>query len=228
MATGSKAQKTDIAEADAPKPKRQRREQQRAIDTKLTILKAALSEFAEKGFDAASIRNIGERAGIRHPLITFYYPTKEILWQAVAEHFLSTIHESWDARVKDLTDLSPKERVREEFRALFEIQMQNPDFHHFMVRESRPGSPRLAWLADTILAPMANRVLPQIRLAQAANDLPAGDAILVHYMMIGMTSALASLGAEITAVTGLVVDQKVADAYLDLIERVLFRGPFGA
>jgi len=207
--------------------KRPRREQQRSIDTRLTILNAALTEFAEKGFDAASTRDIGDRAGMQHPLITYHYRTKDILWRAVAEHFISEIRESWDARIPSDSTMSPRERIREEFRALFDVQMKYPDFHHFMLRESRPGSPRLPWLAETILAPMVNRVLPQIRLAQEDGKLPAAEPILIHYMMIGMTSALSSLGAEMTAITGDEVNQPdVAEAYFDLMDKVMFRRDF--
>ena len=64
---------------------RKRAEQQRAQSTRTTILEAALAEFAEKGFEAASIRSIAERTGFQHPLITYRYPSKDLLWQAVAE-----------------------------------------------------------------------------------------------------------------------------------------------
>ena len=64
---------------------RKRAEQQRAQSTRTAILEAALAEFAEKGFEAASIRSIAERTGFQHPLITYHYPSKDLLWQAVAE-----------------------------------------------------------------------------------------------------------------------------------------------
>lgn len=205
----------------------QRREQQRAIDTRLTIMNAALFEFAEKGFDAASTRDIGQRAGMQHPLITYHYKTKDVLWRSVAEHFISEIREAWDARLPIDSNLSPRDRVREEFKALFEVQMNHPDFHHFMLRESRPGNPRLPWLAQTVLAPMVKRVLPQIEAAQAAGELPAGDPILIHYMLIGMTSVISSLGAELKALTGKDYNTPAAaDAYFDLIERVMFDRTF--
>jgi TetR/AcrR family transcriptional regulator len=73
-----------------------RREQQRAIETRQMILDAALSEFAERGFDAASIRNIAMRVGLQHPLITYHYRTKDLLWRAVAENAFAEIRKMWD------------------------------------------------------------------------------------------------------------------------------------
>jgi len=65
-------------------PPRRRAEQQRAQSTRTAILEAALAEFAEKGFEAASIDESRERTGFQHPLITYHYPSKDQLWQAVA------------------------------------------------------------------------------------------------------------------------------------------------
>ena len=209
------------------KPKRGRREQKRAIETKQAILGAALQEFARKGFDAASIRDIADRLGIQHPLITYHYKTKEVLWQAVAEQIVSEVKEDMDSQTRDLENVKPLDRVRAEFRALLHIQHKYPYFHHFMLNESRENGPRLRWLAQNVLAPMVNQNIPEIRRAQAAGDLPAGEPVLLHYMLIGMTSALMSLSAEIEAVTGYSIDTPgIEDVYFGLIDQVMFKRKF--
>jgi AcrR family transcriptional regulator len=210
--------------AGEPVSARKRQEQQRAIDTRQTILAAALSEFAEMGFDAASIRNIGARTGLQHPLITYHYRTKEILWRAVAENAFAEIRRLWDEDVPDDARMPPIERLRAEYSAFLRFTIAYPDFHHFMLRESRPGNPRLPWLVETILKPTMQRLLPQIRSAQADGDLPQSDPSLIHYMMIGMMSVLSSLKDEIQQSTGLRADDPaVVDAYLAMIDRLVFR-----
>src|ERR1700751_3384217 len=98
---------------------RKRAEQQRSQSTRAAILEAALAEFAEKGFEAASIRRIAERTGFQHPLITYHYPTKDLLWQAAAEETFERIREEWDASAAEDGDLTPLERLRYGYRALF-------------------------------------------------------------------------------------------------------------
>ena len=44
--------------------------------TRLKILKAARKVFAQYAYHAASIRMIGKEAGIDHPLISYYFPSK--------------------------------------------------------------------------------------------------------------------------------------------------------
>ncbi len=202
---------------------RKRREQQRAIDTKRMILGAALTEFAHVGFEAASIRTIAEMTGLQHPLITYHYRTKEALWKAVAEDAFATIRRLWDERTQGQENMPPLERLQVEYSAFLRFSIVHPDFHHFMLRESRPGNPRLPWLVRTILRPMMQRVLPDIEAAQAAGQLPSGRPALVHYMMIGMVLVLSSLKDEIRESIGLAADDpRTVDSYLSIINATVF------
>jgi len=63
----------------------------RSLETRASILDAAIAEFAERGFEGASIRAIADRLGLQHPLITYHYRTKDILWRAAAEHAFAQI-----------------------------------------------------------------------------------------------------------------------------------------
>ena len=203
----------------------QRREQQRAIDTRLLILEAALTEFAQRGFEAASIRRIAERTRLKHPLVTYHFKSKLILWRAVAEHAFAEIKMAWDRQSPPGLELAPIERVREEYRTFLRFTLMYPDFHHFMLRESHPHNPRLAWLARYVLSPILNeRLLPQIRAAQQAGELPdVVNPILIHYMLIGMTSVLCSLRDEISEISGIEAsDPKVEHEYWALIEKAVF------
>ena len=204
--------------------KLKRREQQRAIETRNLILNASLTEFAQRGYEAASIRSIAERTRLQHPLITYHFRTKLILWRAVAEHAFAEIRTAWDRQAPPDSDQPPIDRVRAEYRTFLRFTLQYPDFHHFMLRESHPNNPRLAWLTKTILKPLLeDRLLPQIRAAQEAGELPPGNPILIHYMMIGMTSVLCSLRDEIQTIAGISsIDPKIEHEYWGLIDQTVF------
>ena len=136
---------------------RKRAEQERAIATRSAILSAAVSEFADKGFEAASIRSIGERTGLQHPLITYHFPTKDLLWRAAAEHVFAQIRSEWDRLEVAASNLSAVERLRAEYQALFRYTVAFPEFHRFMRQETLTDNPRLKWAAETILAPLLQR-----------------------------------------------------------------------
>jgi AcrR family transcriptional regulator len=228
MATRNTSVRTHVrsAESNGTKAPKRRAEQQRAQSTRAAILEAALAEFAEKGFDAASIRSIAERTGFQHPLITYHYPSKDLLWQAVAEDTFERIRKEWDERAPQEGDLSPLERLRAEYRALFRHTARFPEFHRFMRQEATTDNPRLQWVAEKVLKPLISRLLPQIRAAQAEGQLPPVEPILFHYMMVSLTAALSEFGPEMRITRRLSADRpEIAQAYWSFVEQTVFGAP---
>lgn len=203
-----------------------RAEQQRAQDTRAVILNAALSEFASKGYEGASIRSISDRIGLQHPLITYHFRSKDILWQAVAEHVFERIRENWEARLAETQPTSAAERVQLVYRTLFRFTVDYPEFHRFMLQEFLCYSPRLQWVADNVLKPLIGWLLPQIQTAQDDGALPAIEPIIFHYLLISLTSTLSGFGPEMQATANLSPsDPKVVETYWKAVEDLIFKKP---
>jgi TetR/AcrR family transcriptional regulator len=201
-----------------------RAEQQRSVATRSLILKAAIAEFAEKGFEAGSIRGIAERIGLQHPLITYHFPSKDALWRASAEYAFAQIRDEWDKVAAEALDISALERVREEYRTLFRYTVAFPEFHRFMRQETYTNNPRLKWVAQNVLKPLLDRLLPQISAAQREGLLPRVEPIVFHYMMVNLTTTLSEFGPEMLVTSGFSsADPKIADAYWTLVEEIVFR-----
>src|ERR1700680_1391132 len=202
---------------------RKRAEQQRSVETRPPILDAAIAEFAQRGFEAASIRAIADRLGLQHPLITYHYRSKDILWRAAAEHAFAQIRSEWDISTPEESDLSALARLRQEYKILFRYTVAFPEFHRFMRQEALTNNPRLRWVAETVLAPLLGRLLPQIIEAQKQGLLPAVDPILFHYMMVSLTATLSEFGPEMQVTSGLSSDDpKVVEAYWRLVDEAVF------
>lgn len=202
---------------------RERREQQRSVETRIAILDAALQEFAENGYDAASTRNIGRRAGIHNTLLTYHFRNKESLWKATAEHFFSEIADQLSQTAAYDPALSPIEKLREEFRSFFSFTNSHPAFHQFMIREGRPNNPRLAWLMENFLKDIIARNVPLIEQAQKSGDLPAGNPVLLYYFLVGVLTVLSAQSAEIKFHSH--VDPMSSDfvgRYWNLVDRLVF------
>src|ERR1700732_512351 len=205
------------------RPPRRRAEQQRSLETRASILNAAIAEFAERGFEGASIRAIADRLGLQHPLITYHYRRKDILWRVAAQHAFAQIRAGWDTSAPENSDLPPLARLRQEYTTLFRYTVAFPEFHRFMRQEASTNNPRLKWVAETVLAPLLARLLPQIIAAKKAGLLPAVDPILFHYMMVSLTAALSEFGPEMQVTSGLSSeDTKVVEAYWRLVEEMVF------
>src|ERR1700719_743378 len=173
MARGS----TKSRRAGGASGKRKRADQRRSRATRLSILKAALSEFAEKGFEAASIRSIAERTGLQHPLITYHYPTKDALWRTTAEYAFEQIREKWDKSGSELSDAAPIDHLRAEYRTVFYYTAAFPEFHRFMRQEAMYDNPRLRWVAETMLAGFG----PEMRITSRVS--PQAPAVIDSYWM---------------------------------------------
>jgi len=200
-----------------------RAQQDRALATRSAILNAAIAEFAAHGFKGASIRRIAERIGLQHPLITYHYRSKDILWRAAAEHAFTRIRQEWDDRAPELATMSPLERLRQEYRTVFEYTAAFPEFHRFMRQECLSHNPRLRWVAKTVLRPLIQRLLPQISAAQDQGLLPKVEPILFHYMMVSLTTTLSGFGPEMEFITDLSPkDSGTAQAYWRLVEQIVF------
>ncbi len=202
---------------------RKRAEQQRSLETRGAILDAAIAEFAERGFEGASIRAIADRLGLQHPLITYHYRSKDILWRAAAEHAFAQIRAGWDTSVPENSDLPPLDRLREEYATLFRYTVAFPEFHRFMRQEAFTNNPRLKWVAKTVVAPLLERLIPQIVAAQRQRLLPAVDPILFHYMMVSLTATLSGFGPEMQVTGGLSPENaKVIETYWCLVDETVF------
>ena len=163
-----------------------RREQ--SLQSRNRILQAALAEFAEHGFEGASIRSIARRADVQYQLISYYYRTKDVLWHAVAEDAFTGIRAAWDA-YDDLPS-SPIDRLRGQYFIYFEFATGQPDFHPFLLQEMRTGSPRYEWVWGNYISPLFKRLVPDIEACQRSGQLPDVDPVTIHLMLIGAISTL--------------------------------------
>jgi TetR/AcrR family transcriptional regulator len=222
------AESADVR-SNSPQPRAAqtaRGEQRRATISRTSILEGAVAEFARKGFDGASMRSIALRSGVPHALITYHFQTKDLLWRAAAERAFDQIRASWD--VEENPDAGPLERLRLEYGALFRFTVAFPEFHRFIDQETDRGNPRLVWVAENVVRPLIERLLPQIEQAQMVGMLPSVEPILFHYMMVSLSSTLARFGPEMELTSGVDPDGgETTTKFWDLVERLVFAGRAG-
>src|SRR5215831_1154307 len=77
------------------------------VDRRQPILEAALSVFAERGFEAATNKDITERAGVNQGLIYFYFESKADVFFAAFEHHARFVMAELDAVFEQERDEEP-------------------------------------------------------------------------------------------------------------------------
>lgn len=79
-----------------------------ASNTQNSILDAARSEFLEKGFQSASLRNIAKRAGVTTGALYGYYDSKQALFDALVSQQYSHLLWLYRMTLQDFTKLPPE------------------------------------------------------------------------------------------------------------------------
>ena len=235
--TKERGQPASVARAGAEKqpndPKRSRKsppggrssvrsEQQRSIESRSAILEAALAEFADKGYDAASIRTIGERAGIHFTLVTYHFKNKRKLWEATISHFFEEVSERWRIEMATMQTQDPFERLRHQFHSFLKFSVKHPNFHRALLHENRMNSPRLEWVIKYFVKPIMDATIPNILKSQKEGLLIEINSTLLYYLLFGACAALSSAAGEISEASDLDIQSDATiSEYWHIIDTVV-------
>jgi len=150
------------------------------MDTKRRIIREACREFAEKGYDGATIRAICRRAGVNLASVNYHFSSKETLYKEVFAFMMDrdkkagvNLEKTWNGDFgqwrKDLeawlqsilTDISSGDPLRRYKCLIFGRELLNPSpvFHKFFSNYMKP-------ILDQIACHMG-KVLPK--------DIPEDD-----------------------------------------------------
>lgn len=202
-----------------------RKQQQRSIKTKQKLLDAALEAFSENGYQGTSTRNIADRAGVHHPLITYHFKNKEELWRAAADRIFSDFNGKLAKAAAEQAGECPKARMSAMIRAYVHYAARKPALHKIMVQEASRPSERLDWLINNHLRPLFEVVVKELRELQERGVAPPGDPALLFNMIRVSSGALLALALEIKGTSNIDLEQPgQLDALADMIIRVFLPG----
>lgn len=202
-----------------------RKQQQRSIRTKRKLLDAALEAFSENGFKGTSTRNIADRAGVHHPLITYHFKNKDELWRAAADRIFTEFNAALAAAAQAQAGECPKARMSALIRAYVHYAAGQPALHKIMVQEASQPSQRLDWLIDTHIRPLFDAAVEEIKVLQERGVAPPGDTKLLFNMIRISSGALLALSLEFKGTSGIDMYQPGRlDELADMIIAVFLPG----
>lgn len=141
---------------------RMKEDKEKGNDTKERLLRAAGEVFAERGFRAATVREICNRANANAAAINYHFRDKEGLYSAVLRHF----HHSYainkyppDGGVGD--DATAEERLEAFVRSFLSriLDEKRPEwFGKLMAREFGDPTAALDQIVESSIRPLYNRL----------------------------------------------------------------------
>ncbi len=193
--------------------------------TQHKLLDAAIEAFSENGFKGTSTRDIAERAGVHHPLITYHFKNKDKLWRAAADKVFRDFRRSLAASLEDHSNEDPKQRFASLIRAYVHYAKSQPALHKVMVQEASYPNPRLDWLIEEHLKPFFDATFALLVEPQELGVAPGGDPKLLFNMIRLSSGGLLALGNELKASSDIDVEkEETLDDIADMIIKVFLPG----
>lgn len=165
---------------------------QKALERREQLIDAALQVFAEKGFDASTIKDIAAAAGVTDGLIYHYFSSKEeLLWAVVERRSFLPILREMMAVCENAPASEVLPRVAEEF---LDLLYQNAPVSTMFIRESQTNSAvaeRLGQLSHEGLSLIADYLRSRVRAGELKEINPelTGRALVGSVLLYFITRA---------------------------------------
>jgi len=213
----------DAQQQEADKPAR--KQQQRSLVTQQKLLEAAIQAFSENGFKGTSTRDIADRAGVHHPLITYHFKNKDQLWRAATDKIFREFNISLVKAMAEVPELDPKARAEAFVRTYVRFSRSEPALHKVILQEASYQSDRLEWLIENHLRPMFDEVSKAVTELQHLGIAPPGNPALLFNMIRVSAGGLLALKLEVKGTSNIDLDDDdEIDELANMIIRVFFPG----
>lgn len=202
-----------------------RKQQQRSLVTQQKLLDAATEAFSENGFKGTSTREIAERAGVHHPLITYHFRNKDRLWRAATDRIFRDFNIALIKKVAEVPENDARGRAEVFIRTYVYYAHAQPALHKIILQESSHPSERLDWLIDRHLKPLFAEVVPYLDELQRIGVAPPGNPALLFNMIRVSAGGLLALALEIKGTSDIDFDDPgELDALAEMIIRCFLPG----
>ena len=153
------------------------------------LIRALAQVMAQQGYEAASIREIAQAAGLAPVLVHHYFPDKEALLVALTED----LGAQWLTRLDEAEGLAPEARLRRLISLHLSVDEARPDelgcWLQIIAEAARRPSVGAVW-AGVVLSLRSRLVVALTALAEARGrtlDAEAGAAALLALIYGGLT-----------------------------------------
>ena len=202
------------------KKQRPQTEDRRGTARRAKILGAAIEAFSEKGFDAASTRDIARRAGIEQGLLTYHFPNKRALWCAAADAIFDDLAKHIEVTLGTLVTSPPKERARQGVREAVRYLAVNPELFRFLVDAGNRSDEMMRWLVDQHLKPRFDFMLNEG--VAKARDIDSSVAGHAFFALCGAASLIFAVAPACRRLTGIdATTQSAIDTHADFLANLM-------
>lgn len=166
--------------------------------TRRRILDTSLDLFGARGVDAVSLDEIARAVGVRKQTVLYWFPSKDVLVDAVLEQVADELLVVIDAAIRASAD-DPLERVDAVVRAVFRPAARRPALLG-LVREVHRLPAAHADRLRTLVQPLVDRCVEYLSLEMDKGRLRRADPRLVAALAYATITGIATEPEALRAV----------------------------
>lgn len=163
--------------------------EQRGQGTADRILLAAMAEFGTRGYEATSLDDLARSLGIRKQTILYWFPSKEVLLEAVVDHCAAEVTTRLERGLAGAGEGFG--RVEAMVRVMFRLAARHPTMLGFMREVTRLGPPASVRLLER-LQPLVDRAAGYLEAEMDAGRMRRHDPRLLLLAAYSMVTGLAT------------------------------------
>ncbi|WP_179963735.1 TetR/AcrR family transcriptional regulator [Mycobacterium marseillense] len=160
------------------------------------ILRAALSSFADRGYDGMSLRTLNAEMGLSRGTINQRFRSKQQLWYAAVDLGFRDLIRDLECELRpSALDGGDLGRFREYIRAFLIASSRHPELVRLMNQEGLRASPRLDHVMSTFTFPAMAATLKALKGLVAARRARDVSARTLLFLVAHGAAAPFTLGA---------------------------------
>lgn len=156
-------------------------------------------QFAQYGFEGASLEQIASALGLSRHNLLYYYPSKEALYRTVLEDVL----DEWLQRMAGIVGgTDPAAALREYIAAKLRFSRERPAGSQVFAREVMAGAPRFRDAIEAQVLPALNADVRTFQRWAREGRIRKLDYRHLMFAIWSSTQAYADLGAQFAILLG--------------------------
>lgn len=193
-------------------------------DTLSRILDSALIHFAEKGFEAASVRDISADAGVTHALIRLHFGNKELLWQAAVDYLFERMNVEMALEVGEPKMREGIDGLKAFARRYVKYCARHPEHARLMLQESMHRNDRLSYAVKQHISSAHGFMYAGVKKAIANGDMPKISPVSFIYILSAASQLVFALAEEAREIYDIdVLSDEFVNQHTDTVVKLLFR-----
>jgi len=195
-----------------------------ARDSRQLIFKAAAVEFAERGYAAAGVDRIAEKARVNKAMIYYHFGSKADLYREVLQDMFRAV--SARARAIADGDGTPEAKFDTWVATLVEEAAARPHFPPIMLRELASGGEHLDPDTVRLLDAVYGAIRDMVVAGQQQGDFANVNPLLAHFTIIPAVMFFLARARVISRRRRLhadIADPITRDAFVQHMQRVVRR-----